>query len=114
MTWSRSQVSGSLAAFVLGRTYRVCNLVPSPDLPPTVFRVALWTNAPGKGSWRISCGGGTSVPVVITPAASGSDLVDVPGFGVTVEWVATTASASGDEVSAAVAPYFATPDSWRD
>lgn len=112
MAWSRSQVSGQVNAWQAGQTVRVCNVVPDRTQPPIVWRVALYTNAPGKGSWRIDCGGGTSVPVLVTPSASGSDLIDVPGEGVTVSWVASTASASGDEAAAAAAPYFSMADSW--
>lgn len=103
-------LSGRQIGWAVG-ALRVCQpQLAAPPLALTVWRIALWTTLPLNGTWQITAGGGMGVPVVVTPAANGSDLVDVPGAAPLVEWIATSAAGATDLVAASMAPYVGAVD----
>ncbi len=73
---------------------------------PVVWRVALFTTQPSGGTWQIMCGTEGKTPVVVQPSGTGSDLVDIPGAGLSITWLPTTPGTSSDYVAASCAAYW--------
>lgn len=109
MGWQSYQCGSSAEGWAAGDV-RVLIIPSGPR--PVVWRLALHTTDPAGGTWRIWCGAGTAVPIELTPAVNGSDLIDVPGLGLTVEWAAVTPAGAGDRVRAAAAPWASSPAEW--
>jgi len=110
VTWRITDCGGFRAGWAVGDLVLI-QLAPiggGEVCPPRVWKIALQTSAPAKGIWVIRCGTMGSVELQVTPSASGTDTVDVPGTAIAITWRATVADAAGS-VQTTLAPLFALP-----
>ena len=110
--WKRDQASNQVTDWRANGSARVVNLAGGPGAFPVAWRVSLFTTAPASGVWRVDCGSTTDVPIFLTPAPNGSDVIEVSGTGVAVYWLPVVDSGVGDRVAACAAPTYSTAADW--